>query len=138
LAQLVEFISNHYVLVIIFVLILIALAINELKRSGAAVNTRELTRLVNAGSGLVLDVRTHKEFSTGHIAGSFNLPQDKLTARLSELNKHQEKTLIVVDANGANLSAVCVELLKAGFKAVKLVGGISTWRGENLPLVKKG
>jgi len=137
LAQLVEFIANHYILVAIFVLLLVALAFSETKRAGAAVNTLELTRLVNSDLGKILDIRIHKEFTAGHIAGSLNIPQDKLTARLSELDKFKDKTIIVVDANGANVSSICTELLQAGFKAVKLVGGISTWRAENLPLVKK-
>jgi len=137
LAQIVEFISNHYILVTLFVVILIALAVNESLRAGKAVSTRELTSLVNSGAGIILDVRAHKEFSAGHISGSLSIPHDKLDLRISELNKHKEQTIIVVDTNGLHLGSVCTKLLQAGFKAVKLVGGISTWRSENLPLIKK-
>jgi len=137
LAQLVEFIGNHYILVAIFVVVLIALAINESLRAGRAISTSELTALLNSGKACVLDVRPAKEFSTGHIAGSVNIAHDKLDARFSELNKHQDKTIIVVDTNGMHLAGICTKLLQAKFNAVKLVGGISTWRAENLPLTKK-
>ena len=43
---------------------------------------------------------------------------------------------IVVDAMGQHAGAVCRDLQKAGFTAAKLSGGISAWRGDNLPVVK--
>ncbi|WP_277053363.1 rhodanese-like domain-containing protein [Zestomonas thermotolerans] len=135
-AQLIEFVSNHYVLSGLFVILLVLLVVTELNRGGKSLSTRELTSLVNAGSGLVVDVRPSKEFSAGHIAGALNIPYDKLASRIVELEKHREKTLVVVDAMGQHAGTVCRELKKAGFNAARLTGGIATWRGENLPVVK--
>jgi rhodanese-related sulfurtransferase len=39
-------------------------------------------------------------FPAGHIVGAVNIPQDKLAARMAELEKHKAKTIIVVDAMG--------------------------------------
>lgn len=136
LAHLIEFATNHYVLSAIFVVLLVLLIAHELRRSGRAVSTRELTALVNAGQGLVLDVRSVKDFGTGHIVDSLNIPFEKLAARMAELEKHKGKAIIVVDAMGQHAGTVCRDLKKAGFNALKLSGGIGSWRGENLPLVK--
>jgi len=136
LAQLIDFSTNHYVLSVIFVVLLVLLIAHELRRSGRAVSTRELTALVNAGQGLVLDVRSVKDFGTGHIVDSLNIPFEKLAARMAELEKHKDKAIIVVDAMGQHAGTVCRDLKKAGFNALKLSGGIGSWRGENLPLVK--
>ncbi|MBO2928483.1 rhodanese-like domain-containing protein [Metapseudomonas otitidis] len=136
LAHLIEFATNHYVLSAIFVVLLVLLIAHELRRSGRAVSTRELTALVNAGQGLVLDVRSVKDFGTGHIVDSLNIPFEKLAARMTELEKHKDKAIIVVDAMGQHAGTVCRDLKKAGFNALKLSGGIGSWRGENLPLVK--
>ncbi|BBT19275.1 rhodanese-like domain-containing protein [Metapseudomonas otitidis] len=136
LAHLIEFATNHYVLSAIFVVLLVLLIVHELRRSGRAVSTRELTALVNAGQGLVLDVRSVKDFGTGHIVDSLNIPFEKLAARMAELEKHKDKAIIVVDAMGQHAGTVCRDLKKAGFNALKLSGGIGSWRGENLPLVK--
>jgi len=136
LAKLIEFATNHYVLASLFVVLLIALILNESRRGGRSLSNRELTSLVNSGEGVVLDVRVKKEFDTGHVVDALNIPHDKVVNRVAELEKHRSKTLIVVDAMGQHSGTVCSELKKLGFNAVKLSGGISSWRGDNLPLVK--
>jgi len=45
----------------------------------------------------------------------------------------------IVDGHGQgqyDFVEIAFQLLKSGFKAAKLSGGISSWRGDNLPLVK--
>ena len=135
-AQLIEFASNHYVLSTLFVVLLALLIAHEARRGGRSLSCRELTALLNGGDGVVLDVRPHKEFSTGHITGALNIPFDKLDSRLAELDKHKGKTLIVVDAMGQHAGGVCGKLKKAGHEVSRLGGGIATWRGDNLPVVK--
>ncbi len=136
LAHLIEFATNHYVLTGIFAVLLVLLLVTELQKGGKSLSTRELTALVNRDEGIVLDVRNSKDFATGHIVDALNIPYDKLAARMAELEKHKAKTIIVVDAMGQHAGSVASTLLKAGFTAAKLGGGISSWRGDNLPVVK--
>ncbi len=136
LAHLIEFAINHYVLSGSFVVLLALLLAHELRRSGRAISTRELTSLVNGGQAVVLDVRANKDFSGGHIVDALNIPYEKLSGRITELDKHKDKAIIVVDAMGQHAGTVCRDLKKAGFNAIKLSGGIGSWRGDNLPLVK--
>ncbi len=133
LANLIEFVSNHYVLSSLFVALLI---LTETRKGGKSLSNRELTALVNSGEGVVLDVRAKKEFDAGHIVDALNIPYEKLVSRTGELEKHKAKTIIVVDAMGQHAGTACRELQKAGFTAAKLSGGISSWRGDNLPVVK--
>lgn len=135
-AHLIEFASNHYLLVGLFFVLLALLIITESRKGGKSLSTRELTALVNGEQAVVIDVRAKKEFDTGHIVGALNIPYDKVAARIGELEKHKAKTLIVVDAQGQHAGTVCKELLKAGFTSAKLSGGIASWRGDNLPVVK--
>jgi len=136
LAQLIEFASNHYVLSGCFAFLLMLLIVTELRKGGKSLSSRELTALVNRDEAVVLDVRNQKDFSAGHIVDALNIPFDKLVSRIAELEKHKAKTIIVVDAMGQHAGTVCRDLKKAGFNALKLSGGIGSWRGENLPLVK--
>lgn len=136
LANLIEFVTVHYVLSTLFVVLLALLFAHEARRGGKSLNNRELTALVNSGQGVVLDVRPKKEFANGRIIDALNIPYDKLVSRMSELEKHKTKTLIVVDAMGQHSGTACRELKKAGYDAVKLAGGIASWRGDNLPVVK--
>ena len=136
LANLIEFVTTHYVLSGSFVVLLALLIFTELLKGGKSLSSRELTALINTEQGVVLDVRGQKDFSAGHIAGALHIPYDKLTGRVAELEKHKAKTLIVVDAMGQHAGTASRELKKAGFTAAKLSGGIASWRGDNLPLVK--
>jgi rhodanese-related sulfurtransferase len=135
-AHLIEFATNHYLLAGAFAILLALLIATEVSKGGRSLSTRELTSLVNSDQGVVIDVRSSKEFLAGHIVGALSFPQDKVISRVAELEKHKAKTLIIVDAQGQHAGATARELLKAGFTAAKLSGGISTWRADNLPLVK--
>lgn len=135
-ANLIQFATNHYLLVAIFVVLLAALLVNEIRRGGQSLSNEQLTALVNADKGLVIDIRPAKEYAAGHIVGALSIPQDKLATRMTELEKHKDKTLIVVDAMGQHAGTVCRDLLKAGYNAAKLSGGVSSWKADNLPLVK--
>ena len=134
--HLIAFATAHYLLVGAFVILLALLIAHELSRGGRSLSTSELTALVNKDEAVVVDIRPAKDYAAGHIVGALNIPQDKLMARLGELEKHKAKTIIVVDALGQHAGTVCRDLQQAGYTAVKLGGGISSWRGENLPLVK--
>ncbi|KPB81852.1 sulfurtransferase [Pseudomonas syringae pv. tomato] len=135
-AHLLEFATTHYLITGAFVILLGLLIAYELSKGGASLSTRELTALVNSDQGVVIDVRSKKDFTAGHIVGSLNFPQDKVLTRTAELQKYKDKTLIIVDAMGQHAGSTARELLKTGFNAAKLSGGISSWRGDNLPLVK--
>ncbi|HAB01818.1 MAG TPA: rhodanese-like domain-containing protein [Pseudomonas sp.] len=137
-AHLIQFATDHYILVATFVVLLVALLVNEIRRGGQSLSNGQLTALVNADKAVVIDIRPPKEYAAGHIVGALNIPQDKLVNRMSELDKHKhkDKTLIVVDAMGQQSGTLCRELLKAGYNAAKLSGGVSSWKADNLPLVK--
>lgn len=136
LAKFLEFITVHYVLSGTFILLLVLLIIQQSRNAGRNISTRELTAMVNRDEAFILDIRPKKEFSTGHIAGSVNISNDQLKDKIVELDKHKDKTIIVVCASGLNAGAACAELKKAGFTAARLSGGITGWRSENLPVVK--
>ncbi|MFJ3482641.1 rhodanese-like domain-containing protein [Pseudomonas sp. NPDC090202] len=134
--HLIAFATNHYLISGAFVILLALLIATELSKGGKSLSTGQLTAMVNNDSAVVIDVRAKKDYATGHIVGALNFPQDKLMSRTSELEKYKSKTLIIVDAAGQHAGHSASELLKAGFTAAKLSGGISSWRADNLPLVK--
>ena len=134
--HLIAFATTHYLLVGIFAVLLALLIAHEMKGGGRSLSTGELTGLVNKDAGVVIDIRPAKDFAAGHIVGALNIPQDKLISRLAELEKHKAKTIILVDAMGQTAGTHARELMKSGFTAAKLSGGISSWKGDNLPLVK--
>lgn len=135
--QLLAFVGAHPILVGVFLLLLILFIRNELSRGGRTVNAQELVNMVNRDGAVVVDVRDSTEFRSGHVVGAVNIPHGSIAERLSELQRYRDKPVVVMCKMGQHSSSAGVHLRKAGFTNVtKLRGGISEWRGQNLPLVK--
>jgi len=81
----------------------------------------------------VLDVRTEKEWTTGHIPGSHNIPLTRLEERTAEVPVDRP---VVVHCEGGYRSAIAASLLgEAGRTNVTdLVGGIKAWIASKLPV----
>ena len=135
--QFFEFIANHPFLAGAFVLLLAVFVRNEMRRGGQTVTAQQLVDLINREGAVVVDVRDKKEYREGHIVDSLNIPHTMLGDRLRELEKHREKPLVIACKMGQHSGAAGTMLRKAGFENVaRLRGGLTEWRGQNLPVVK--
>ena len=73
----------------------------------------DLREKINQGSTIV-DVRTPQEFQGGHVAGSINIPLDRLQDQLKKISK--DKPVITCCPSGAR-SGMAADMLKAqGFE----------------------
>lgn len=133
-----EFAGNHPILVSLFVALLVALFVLESRRGGKKVSPQDAVGMINRDEAVVVDIRDRKDFNEGRLTGAINIPLNSLKSRASELKKHGEKQIIIVDKMGQH-SAMAVKMLNGeGFQNVtRLNGGVAEWKGSNLPLVKK-
>ena len=134
--NLIAFATTHYLLAAALVIILALLISHEMSLGGRSLSTSELTALVNKDEAVIVDIRSAKDFATGHIFGALNIEQNKLIPPLDKMEKYKSKIIILVDVQGQHSGAQAREMLKAGFNTVKLSGGIGGWKADNLPLVK--
>lgn len=133
-----DFILNHPFLVAAWVLTFAMLVFTERMKGGKSVSPAEATRLINKENAVVLDIRAKKEFGAGHLTGAINIPLADLDRRMSELEKHKTHPVIVVCNMGQTAGTACRKLKTAGFTdAVRLSGGMTEWRGQNMPVVTK-
>lgn len=135
--QLIEFIGNHVLLVSAFGISLALLLWSENLKGGKSVSPAETTMLVNKESAVLLDIRAKKDWDTGHITNAIHIPFAELKQRQGELKKHQSKPIVVI-CNMGQTAGAAVKMLKAeGFENVmRLQGGMTEWKGQNLPIVK--
>jgi len=135
--QFVEFIINHWILASSFAVLLALLIQTEMSRAGASVGSQEAINLINNEEGQVLDIREVKEYQKGHITDALNIPVGALKERAGELEKFKTKPLIVACESGQSAGFAGRLLKELGFEqVVRLSGGVSGWRNDNLPLIR--
>ncbi len=143
LTQLTEFVANHALLAAAFFALLVFTLFNEMK-----VATQKFMRLTPASAVqlmnneednmLLLDVREPTETAGGKIAKAVQIPVGSVSQRLSEIEKHKAKHVIVYCKSGTRSGSACKDLSKAGFEHVyNLTGGVVAWQEAHLPLSKK-
>lgn len=138
--QLIEFGSNHALLVTAFIAIAGALTWNVFfdPVNKEAVSPIEGTAMMNHENALVLDTRSMAEFKTGHIVDAVNIPLNNLGKQLKTLEKHKGRPIITCCRSGSRSAMACKTLKKAGFESVhNLKGGMMAWENASLPVKRK-
>ena len=133
-----EFVSANWHLFAMLAVIILLLSFNP----GAAGGTRkispmQLPRLQSSESAVVLDVCDAEAFKQGHIAQAINLPLEQIKDKITKLNKHKSKPIIVACQNGSRSAKAASILRNNEFSQLYILeGGLVAWKKENLPLVK--
>jgi phage shock protein E len=86
---------------------------------------------------VVLDVRTKKEYSEGHIPGSvlIDFNSDDFEKQVARLDK--DKTYLVHCAAGGRSARACKKMDQLGFKKLyNLEGGMGAWEKAGKPVKK--
>jgi len=78
---------------------------------------------------IILDVRTPEEFDgpLGHIPGAMQIPVQQLEERIAELDSLKNKEFLVYCRSGHRSLRGTKILLKHGFKATNMLGGMKAW-----------
>ncbi len=87
---------------------------------------------MNHGS-LLLDVREYDEWMAGHVDGAVHVPMQDLPTRLAELPT--DRQIVCICRSGNRSGQVTAFLLRQGFDAVNMTGGMRAWAAEQLPFV---
>jgi rhodanese-related sulfurtransferase len=103
------------------------------------VSAAEARKLIAEKKPFILDVRTPREFNSGHIPGAVLIPVQQLADRVGEITQHRHNDVFIYCRSG-NRSTVAAEILhKAGFKSVwNLRRGILEWQAAGYPIDTPG
>jgi rhodanese-related sulfurtransferase/DNA-binding transcriptional ArsR family regulator len=102
------------------------------------VDRKALLEQAKRGEVIVIDVRPQSEYDTAHLPYARSMPLGELEQRLAELPRRRE---IVAYCRGpfCMLSDEALKLLKArGYKARKILDGVSEWQAAGLPVASVG
>ena len=94
-------------------------------------------RIENPGYRLILlDVRTVKEYQSGHIKDSINIPHDQLIKNIDVLDQYRNQPIVVFCRSGRRAQLVIDTLIQNKFdQIVDLEGDILAWKTSGFPVV---
>jgi rhodanese-related sulfurtransferase len=130
----IEFILNHYILVL--ALAVVTYLLIQEAFDGVFNKTRTISPLLavakmNNAETLLIDVREAPEFVVSYIEQSTNTPLSKLPELLPTLEDHKNKPLLVICQNGTRSASAGKILTKAGFEQVFVItGGVTAWETD--------
>jgi rhodanese-related sulfurtransferase len=87
---------------------------------------------LDAGEAVALDVREHDEWEAGRIAGALHIPLAELVARQAEIPG--DTPVLVVCRSGSRSAWATEMMVRAGYDAANVTGGLAAWHAAGLPL----
>jgi len=98
----------------------------------------EAIQMINHKDALVVDVRTDKEYQSGHVMNAMHIPLGTLEDRVADLQAYKDSAVVLVCRSGARSGQGAGKLRKLGFSDVhNLGGGMMAWERANLPVTTK-
>ena len=90
---------------------------------------------ISAGTApVVVDVRTRREYDSGHVPGAIHIPFYSLFARQAEIPGSRDEPVVVYCEHGPRAGVAKLALRLAGFKDVRYLDGhMSGWKERDLP-----
>jgi rhodanese-related sulfurtransferase len=137
MADIIIFLGQQWILAGLLLILVFLFIQVEMKRGGQTISVHQLTALVNRENAVVVDLRETAEFKEGHIVDALNIPFAKLKEKLPELDKYKDRPVVIVDKMGQHTGSAGKQLRDAGFNVSRLDGGMTEWRGNNLPVIKE-
>ncbi len=101
------------------------------------IEASKFQQLANNMDGIIIDVRTSKEFHSGHIKDATNIDfyADDFIEKLNIVRK--DIPIYVYCRSGGRSSSAAGKMEKLGFtKVYNLIGGVGAWKLENYRIIK--
>jgi rhodanese-related sulfurtransferase len=124
-----------FAIIVLIIIVSVKMKLSPIKQ----ISSQELTFLVNREEGIVVDIRSEKDFKLNHIIDAVHYTNEKINANdLTGLEKYKDRPIIVVCAAGVTAAKASAQIHKAGFANVSLLkGGLNAWLSAGLPVTKK-
>ena len=130
------FASEQWLLISLLLVPIYIFALTERTKGGKPMTCSQLVSLMNADQAVLVDVRANADYQAGHVHGAINIPHTKIATRISEIEKHREKIIVLTDQMGQHAGGAGKEMTKQGYTVRRLSGGMSEWQQQNMPVVQ--
>lgn len=138
--ELITFFSRHPLLSTAGIIVLALLILVELiraKRHVFNITPAQATRLINHENAVVIDLRGKESYRNGHIIDAQPAKAQEIQKNPKTLLKFKGRPLVIVSASTQEAQKMASLLLKQGYNAYSLSGGIRAWTEAQMPLIKE-
>ena len=109
---------------------------NYIRENYTEVSSKEAKELILKINPIILDVRTYKEFKSGHLKDASLLSLHIIQGQMKEITRYRNRPVLVYCATGNRSTVASKLLLDNGFKKVyNLRQGIKGWIKEGYEIV---
>lgn len=92
------------------------------------IRTNDIVKYIGRPNVMIIDLRDRKEYASGHIPTSVNIPYEELDEQKKYLSP---KDLLIFYCDRGNISLLAArDLMKDGYNIKSLYGGIRAYRGN--------
>ena len=138
--DLAQFIANHMALTYLLataLVLLMAIEFMRTRRNQFAVDPAGAVRLINRENAAVIDVRSKELYKKGHIVDAYSFSATDLMSNAKPIEKFKKRPLVVVCTAGFDSQKMAAFLIRQGYNAYSLSGGMRAWSEAELPVVKE-
>jgi len=126
--------SSSWMAISVFLLVAVGSGCAEAPAAATISQKNLAARISDASAPVIFDVRSEKEFASGHVPGAVNLPYDEITDRLAGQTLDPDDEIVVYCESGRRAAVAEEALRHAGFTSVRhLEGDMRGWRESHLP-----
>ncbi|MFJ1269818.1 rhodanese-like domain-containing protein [Legionella lytica] len=132
-----QFITNHWQLWLLFIVVLFLTFLNELitqKKKAKQLSPQAAVDLINNENAVVIDLRDKEAFKKGHIIDAINAKNDDFEQQ--KMDKYKNQPIILVCERGLHSPGFATKISAQGYKPAVLNGGMNAWLNADLPIVK--
>lgn len=136
--ELTTFINSHPLLSAGTLAVFICLTIIELlraRRNVFSINPARVTQLINRENATVIDIRQQDVYKKNHIIDAQSMTAETILKDPKKLDKLRARPVIIVGTTGNDSQKIAALLLKHGYNAYSLSGGMRAWTDAQMPLV---
>ena len=126
--------KKKFCLYTLFIIILNYFLLTPLYKTKAfiPISPIEVKQIINSpsSSAIIIDVRTPKEYSKGHLKNSINIPLQILKDSILSKNIDKNSKIVVYCSSGVRSKKATTILNSIGYNNVSELGGINNWPYE--------
>lgn len=134
------FLSHHPMLSLAVAVVFVLVTFVELtraRRNVFNVTPVRAVHLINRENAAVIDLRANEHYRKGHVIDAIPMTIQEIKETPKKLEKFRSRPIIMVDETGNETQKIATLLLKQGYNAFSLAGGMRAWNEAQLPLVRE-